>query len=157
MLSIIVAIAKNNCIGIKGKLPWNIPEDLEYFKKTTLNKTVIMGKNTFESILSYLGKPLPNRKNIVVALEKDYQVPVGVILHNSLNEAIASAKNEDAFIIGGASIYAQAFPLADKLYITHVNQTVDGDAFFPVIDKTQWREEWREDHDGFSFVRYIKK
>jgi len=155
--SLIVAVAKNNCIGIKNKLPWNIPEDLEYFKKKTLNKTVLMGDVTLESIIGYLGKPLPNRKTVAITRNKDYTPPAGVRVFYSLDEAWEKLKEEDVFVCGGASIYAQTLNRVDVLYITHVNKEVDGDVFFPEIDKNIWKETWREDHDGFSFVKYEKK
>ena len=156
-MSLIVAIASNNCIGKDNKLPWHIPEDLEHFKKLTLNKTVIMGQATFESILGYLGKPLPKRKTVVLTFDKDYGVPDGVRKMYSLDEAWEKLKDEDAFICGGASIYKQTINRVDKLYITHVHKHVDGDAFFPEIDLGIWQESERENHDGFSFVTYIKK
>lgn len=156
-ISLIVAIASNNCIGKDNKLPWHIPEDLKHFKELTSGKTVVMGQATFESILGYLGKPLPGRKTVVLTFDKDYQVPEGVRLMHSLDEAWEKLKDEDAFICGGASIYKQTIDRVDKLYITHVHQKVDGDAFFPEINPDIWKEDWREDHENFSFVNYIKK
>jgi len=154
--SLIAAIAKNNCIGIKNKIPWNIPEDFQYFKKTTMGKTCVMGQATFESIIGYIGKPLPGRKNVVVTLDKNYQAPEEVRVFNSLDEVFEKLKDEDVFICGGASIYRQTIDKVDTLYITHVNQEFDGDVFFPEIDRNIWKETWREDHDGFSFVIYEK-
>jgi len=166
MFSLIAAVAKNNCIGIKNKIPWNIPEDFQYFKKTTLGKTCLMGQATFKSILGYLGKPLPGRKNVVVTLDKNFKAPTfaeasagkpeGVRIFYSLDEAFEKLKDEDVFICGGASIYRQTINRADVLYITWVNQEPDGDVFFPEIDKNIWKETWREDHNGFSFVKYVK-
>ncbi|MBU0661218.1 dihydrofolate reductase [Patescibacteria group bacterium] len=156
MIALIAAVADNLCIGKDNKLPWNIPEDLEYFKKTTLEKTIMMGQNTFDSILGYIGKPLPNRKNVVLTFNKDFVPPEGVEVFYSIDEALAAHKDEDIFFGGGASIYKQAINIADTLYITHVHQTVDGDTFFPEIDLAIWKETWREDHDGFSFVIYKK-
>jgi len=156
MFSIIAAVAKNNCIGIKNKLPWNIPEDLEHFKKLTMGKTCIMGEATFESILSYLGKPLPGRKTVVLTLNKNYQAPTGVRVFNDIDEAWKALKDEDNFVCGGASIYKQTINRVDTLYITRVNQIVDGDTFFPEIDKNVWQEIEREDHEDFSFVTYKK-
>lgn len=155
-LSLIAAIADNNCIGIKNKLPWNIPEDLQRFKNLTRSKTVLMGQNTFESILGYLGKPLPNRKTVVVSNDPNYQIPEGVRLYHSLDTALEELKDEDLFICGGASIYQQTIDRVDTLYITHVRQIVNGDAFFPKIDPKKWKETKREDHNGFSFVCYKK-
>lgn len=155
--SLIAAVADNNCIGIKNKIPWNIPEDFQYFKKTTMGKTCVMGQATFESILGYVGKPLPGRQTVVVSLDKNYQVPEGVRIFNSLDEIFKKLKNEDVFICGGASIYRQTINKVDTLYITQVHQSPDGDVFFPEINKNIWQETWREDHEGFSFIIYSKK
>ncbi len=154
--SLIVAIAKNNCIGAGNKLPWNIPEDLKHFKDLTRGKICLMGQKTFESILGYLGKPLPGRQTVVISKNSELSVPAGVRVFNSLDEAFEKLKNEDVFVCGGASIYAQTINRVDTLYITHIDKIVDGDAFFPKIDKQIWRETGREDHDGFSFVTYHK-
>lgn len=156
MFNLIAAVAENNCIGIKNKIPWNIPEDFQYFKQTTLGKTCVMGQATYESILGYLGKPLPGRQNVVVTLDKNYQAPEGVRVFNNLDDVFTKLKDEDVFICGGASIYRQTIDRVDTLYITRVHQIVDGDVFFPEIDLNIWHETWREDHDGFSFVIYKK-
>ena len=156
MFSLIVAISQNNCIGAGNKLPWNIPEDLKHFKDLTRGKTCLMGQKTFESILGYLGKPLPGRQTVVLSKDPNFQQPAGVRVFGSLDEAWEKLKNEDVFVCGGASIYAQTVNRVDTLYITHVDQVVNGDAFFPEIDKTIWKEVEREDHEGFSFVRYQK-
>lgn len=155
--SLIAAVAKNNCIGKNNKIPWNVPEDFQYFKKTTLGKTCLMGQATFESILGYLGKPLPGRQTVVVTLDKNFTVPEGVRLFFSLDEALEKLRDEDVFICGGASIYRQTINKVDNLYITLIDQEPDGDVFFPEIDKSIWQEVWREDHDGYSFVKYIKQ
>lgn len=155
--SLIAAVAKNNCIGIKNKIPWNIPEDFQYFKKTTMGKTCVMGQATFESIMGYLGKPLPGRQTVVLTIDKNYKAPESVRVFNSLDEIWEKLKDEDVFICGGASIYRQTINKVDNLYITRVNQEPDGDVFFPEIDPKNWKEIWREDHEVFSFVKYIKK
>ncbi len=154
--SLIAAVAKNYCIGINNKIPWNIPEDFQYFKKTTLGKTVMMGEKTFESILGYIGKPLPGRQTVVISRTPNYQVPEGVRLYDSLDKALEELKDEDVYVCGGASIYAQTINRVDFLYITWVNQEPEGDVFFPKIDPTIWKEVWREDHEGYSFVKYTK-
>ncbi len=154
--SIIAAVAKNGCIGIKNKIPWNIPEDFKYFKNTTMGKTVLMGENTFKSILGYLGKPLPGRQTAVITLDRNFTAPEGVRVFFSLDEAWEKLKDEDVFVCGGASIYRQTIDRADKLYITRVDMEPDGDVFFPAIDEKVWQEDWREDHDGFSFVTYAR-
>jgi len=156
MLSLIAAISENNCIGKDNSLPWNIPEDMKHFKDITTGHIVLMGRNTWESIPEKF-RPLPNRKNIVITRDIKYMVPEGVEVYSSIDEALEKYKNENVFIIGGASIYKQTIDQADKLYITEVHQQVDGDAFFPEIDKNVWQEVEREDHEGFSFVRYIRK
>ncbi|HAO64787.1 TPA: hypothetical protein DCQ44_02265, partial [Candidatus Taylorbacteria bacterium] len=122
MISIISAVAENGIIGKNNKLPWQLPADLAYFAKTTRGATVIMGLNTFKSIVSIIGKPLPGRKNIVIALEKDSTL-LGCEQYTSIPEALDAANKEpiSAFIIGGASIYAQTISLVDKLYITRVH------------------------------------
>ncbi|PLX29085.1 hypothetical protein C0581_00060 [Candidatus Parcubacteria bacterium] len=156
MLSLIAAIAENNCIGKDNKLPWHIPEDLEHFKQLTLGNTVVMGQTTYESIIGYLGKPLPGRKNVVLTRDKDFTAPDDVRIFYSIDEAFEELKDEHVFVSGGASIYAQTIDKVDTLYITHVHQTVDGDTFFPEIDMNIWKEAEREDHKAFSFVKYIK-
>ncbi len=154
--SLIAAVAKNNCIGIKNKIPWNIPEDFQYFKKTTTGKTCLMGEATFKSILGYLGKPLPNRKNVVVTIDQNFKAPKDVRIFYSLDDAFEKLKDEDVFVCGGASIYRQTIDRVDTLYITLVNLEPDGDVFFPEIDPKIWKITWREDHDGFSFIKYYK-
>lgn len=156
MLSLIVAISSNNCIGKDNALLWNIPEDMKHFKDITNEHVVLMGKNTWESIPSKF-RPLPNRKNIVVTRDKNYVVPESVEVYSSIEEALKKYKNENLFIIGGASIYKQTIEQADKLFITEVHKRVDGDAFFPEIDKSVWEEIKREDNDEFSFVEYAHK
>lgn len=157
MFSLIAAVADNNCIGIKNKIPWNIPEDFQYFKKTTLGKTCIMGQATYESILGYLGKPLPGRKSVVITLDPNYKAAAGVRIFNSLDKVFTDLKDEDVFICGGASIYKQTIDRVDTLYITQVHMSPDGDVFFPEINKNIWQETWREKHDGFDFVIYKRK
>jgi dihydrofolate reductase len=154
--SIIAAVAKNNCIGMSNKIPWHIPEDFKYFKKNTLGKTVLMGENTFKSILGYLGKPLPGRQTAVLSIDPNFTAPEGVKVFSSLDDAWEKLKNKDVFICGGASVYNQTINRVDKLFITMVDQEPNGDVFFPKIDKSIWQEDWREDHDGFSFVTYKK-
>jgi dihydrofolate reductase len=130
MLSIIVAIAENNAIGIKNQMPWHIPEDFKNFKKTTLGHTIVMGEKTFESI----GRALPGRKNVIMTLLEDYKAD-GVTFIHSLDALVDMAKgDEEVFVIGGATIYKLALPHADKLYLTLVKTKIDGDAFFPEID-----------------------
>ena len=155
MLTLIAGIAQNNCIGKNGTLPWHIPEDLKHFKEITTNKTVVMGRKTWESLPEKF-RPLPNRKNVVITRQTDYPVPVSVLTFSSTTDAFTQLSTEDIFIIGGAEIYKQTIDQADALEITHIDQTVDGDVFFPEINLGVWKEVSRENHDGFAFVRYEK-
>lgn len=147
-LAIIAAVAENGCIGINNQLPWYLPEDLKYFRRLTTGGVVIMGRKTYESI----GKPLPNRTNIVISRKAGYH-PEGIKVVSSLEEALDLAAQvseingiDDVFVIGGAQIYALALPLANRLYLTEVQKTVEGDAFFPPINSVQWREIGNEAH-----------
>jgi len=156
MLNIIVAISKNNCIGKDNKIPWHIPEDFKYFKEKTMGHTVLMGQTTFQSILDYIGKPLPGRKSVVLTRDKNLIPPKDVRVFHSIDEAIEKLKNEEVFVCGGASIYKQMIDKVDTLYITHVDMEVDGDTFFPEIDMNVWKEVERDDREGFSFVKYTR-
>jgi len=140
MISIIVATAENNVIGHLNKIPWYMPRDLKHFADTTRKHTVVMGRNTYESILARLGKPLPERKNIVVTRQKNFQVPAGCEVVHSLEEALEiTPENEEIFIIGGSQLYAESIPKADKIYRTLIHTKIDGDVFFPEINKEQWK------------------
>lgn len=151
-ITLIAAVAKNGCIGKDGKLPWHLPEDMAHFKQLTMGKTILMGRKTWESLPEKF-RPLPNRKNIIVTRQAEYQLPTGVERYGSVDEALA-AHSEAIIVIGGAELYRQTIAKADTLFITHVDQLVDGDAFFPPIDPNVWREAERETHEGFSFVTY---
>ena len=134
-LSIIVAVAKNYAIGKNNQLLWHISEDLKWFKKKTAGHTVIMGKNTYYSLPI---RPLPKRRNIVISDIKGEQIE-GCEMAYSIDEAIALADNDNEnFIMGGASIYKQFFPLSQKLYITWVNSDFEADTFFPEIKESEW-------------------
>lgn len=160
MITIIAAVAQNNALGKNNKLLWHLPADLKRFKKTTVGHCVIMGRKTFES----LGKPLPYRLNIVVSRNKLFNAK-GCIIVNSLEEAIEkSTQDANPFILGGAEIYRQALKFADKLDITFVHHSFEGDAFFPEIDLSVWKETSRENFKAdslnkynFSFVTYLKQ
>ncbi|GGG13955.1 dihydrofolate reductase [Lysinibacillus alkalisoli] len=127
MISLIVAHDNNRVIGHQNKMPWHLPGDLQYFKKQTLGKPVIMGRKTFESI----GKPLPERRNIVITRDKFYDAE-GVALASSLEEALKLAGNVDEImVIGGEQIFTQALPLAERIYVTKINHEFEGDTHFP--------------------------
>jgi dihydrofolate reductase len=154
MISHIAAISKNNCIGKDSDLPWHIPKDLKHFKEKTQGKTVLMGRKTWESIPKKY-RPLPNRKNIVLTTQQDYETPQKVEVYDNIRDAIEAHQDEEIMVIGGESVYKDTMELAERLYITHVDQKVEGcDAYYPKIRGDQWQEIKREDHDDFSFVTY---
>ena len=162
MLSISAAIGKNNVIGINNDLPWKLSGDLKYFAKTTTGKSVLMGRKTFESILSKLGKPLPNRKNYVLSRTENYIDGVEII--KDLQTFANEKKNEEVFIIGGASVYEQALPLVDRMYLTEVEYEGAGDAFFPEFNPADWMLINEEKHEkdekneyNYSFKIYDRK
>ena len=158
MLTLIAAISRDHVIGHGGKLPWHVPEDIKHFKELTTGHVVVMGRKTWESIPKKY-RPLPNRTNVVVTRKQEYRVPEGVLVFSSIDEALNNVGAREAntvFIIGGAEIYHQTIDRADRLEITHVNQDVDGDAFFPKINPAMWLEVSRDIHDGFSFARYSR-
>ena len=134
-LSLIVAHNHDFVIGCDNQLPWHISEDLKRFKRLTLDKTVVMGRLTYESI----GRPLPHRKNIILTQQKDYHVPPEVSLIHDLSELDSLPCDHEIMIIGGGQLYRQTLHLADKLYITLVDHPVKGDAFFPTYDLSSWQ------------------
>ena len=142
-LSVIVAMAANRVIGHENRLPWHLPADLKHFKATTLGKPVLMGRKTWESI----GRPLPGRINIVITRDTAYEADGCVVVH-SLDEAIrAAGETAEAMVIGGAELYRQALPLANKLYLTLVHGEFTGDTRFPQWRQDEWREIERVDHE----------
>lgn len=144
-ISCIVATAHNNVIGKDNDIPWYLPADLQYFKKTTLNHHIIMGRNCYASI----GKPLPKRTNVIVTRDP-YFISSNCLVARSIPEAIHMAHENgetEAFIIGGGQIYTQSMDLCDKLYLTEVDLTVDGDIFFPPLDMNQWELISEEKHN----------
>ena len=152
-LSLIVAMAKNRTIGLDGAMPWHVPEDLKFFKRVTMGHPVIMGRKTYQSI----GAALPGRTNIVVTRNKDFEAADADVVHD-LSEALTKAKateelwrpdgrREEIFVIGGADIYGQALPEAQRIYMTEVHQEHPGDAFFPELAEGEWKETDRQDRD----------
>jgi dihydrofolate reductase len=147
ILSAIVATDEHNAIGKNNQLPWHLPEDLKFFKRTTIGKPVLMGRKTWES----MGKALSGRLNIVLSRQKDLNLPEGVLLVNDLQTAIQQLENEsidEAFVIGGGHVFQEALPLLDRMYITEVKTVVqDADAFFPHVDHSHWKLVWEEAHN----------
>lgn len=159
ILSVIAAIGKNNELGKDNKLLWDLPDDMRHFRETTSGHPVIMGRKTFESI----GRALPKRRNIVITRDPSYTQD-GIEVVHSLEEALNLFResSEEAFIIGGAEIYKQSLPFANRLYITRVESNFEADAFFPEIS-TEWKEKSREEHPAdethafpYSFIIYEK-
>lgn len=147
-LAVIVAASENGVIGQNNNLPWHLPEDLQYFKRVTMGKPIVMGRKTFESI----GRPLPGRVNIVISRSETY-CAAGVEVVRSLNAALALAESaaqvsgaNEMMVIGGAEIYAAAIPRADVLYLTKVHARIEGDAYLPAVDWAQWQEVGCERH-----------
>lgn len=158
-VSIIVARARNGVIGRQGALPWHLPEDLAHFKATTTGHAIIMGRKTWDSI----GRPLPNRRNIVVTRNADWSAP-GAEAAPSLAAAVAlCAGDDEAFIIGGAQLYDEALAMADKLIVTEIDHDFEGDTRLPAPDSLLWREGSRETHRStgvasfdYAFVTYLR-
>lgn len=156
LLTLIVAKARNGVIGRDNTLPWRLPEDLAHFKRTTMGAPIVMGRKTWESI----GRPLPGRRNIVVSRNRDLRIE-GCEVANSLEEAQRLCVGvEQIFLIGGAQLYAEALPSADRLVVTEIDADVEGDAEFPPIDARRWVAIKREPHHSeangfdFAFVTY---
>ncbi len=153
-ISLIVAMARNRVIGRDNALPWRLPADLKHFRRVTMGKSIVMGRKTFDSI----GKPLDGRKNIVITRNPDYR-PDGVTVVDSLDGALNAAGDSEVMIIGGATIYEQVLPRADRIYLTLIDAAFDGDARFPELNQEEWQESERLDVDAgtepdfaYSFV-----
>jgi dihydrofolate reductase len=157
-LTLIVATDKKNGFGINNQLPWHLPEDLAHFKRTTSGHSIIMGRKTFDSI----GRPLPNRKNIVISRNAQWQHE-GVTCVSSIEEAVNQIEGNEAFVIGGAQIYQQAIGKAQKLIVTEIQDVFECDAFFPTIDATIWQESERQPHIAesnrlaYAIVTYTRR
>jgi dihydrofolate reductase len=149
---IIVAMTRDRVIGLKGRMPWHISDDLKLFKRITLGGTVIMGRATFESI----GKALPGRNNIVVSATVK-EIP-GATVCRTFEEAVQKAESpgQKIFFIGGASIYKQALPISDTMHVSWVKQEYAGDTHFPEFDPDQWQEEEKTEYPEFIYVLYRK-
>jgi dihydrofolate reductase len=158
-IAIIAAVARNGVIGHRSRMPWHLPEDLKRFRRLTLGHAVIMGRRTFESI----GKPLAGRNNIVVTRSPDWSCP-GCHAAHSLEGALAAVhESQDAFVIGGAELYALALPVARRLYMTEIERDFEGDTHFPAFDRSHWREISREREASvgpgsfdYAFVEYVR-
>jgi dihydrofolate reductase len=158
ILSVIAAMARNRVIGIRNTLPWRLPEDLKHFKALTMGHHIVMGRKTYESI----GKPLPGRTTVIVTRDANYRVE-GCLVANSLDAAIAACGHDpEIFFVGGADLYAQVLPRAERLYLTEIQAEYEGDAWFPAFDLGEWRETERNrqvnaDGLGYDFVVYRRR
>jgi dihydrofolate reductase len=160
MITLIAAAAENNALGKDNELLWHLPEDFKRFKQITSGHYIIMGRKTFESF----PKPLPNRTHIIITRQEEYLAEGCLVVH-SLEEALKIApQNEEVFIIGGAQIYQQALPFADKIDLTRVHTSLDADAFFPEFNASEWnlafseKQSKDEKHQfDFTFETYLKK
>lgn len=156
-VSVIAAMAQNRVIGINNTLPWRLPEDLKHFKALTMGHHIVMGRKTYESI----GKPLPGRTTVIVTRSPDYAIP-GCLVAHSVEAALAACQDDDEiFFVGGAELYRQVLPRADRLYLTEIQRPFEGDARFPEFSADQWREKGRDrrkvdEPDGleYHFVVY---
>jgi dihydrofolate reductase len=162
MISLVVAAAENNAIGKDNQLLWHLPNDLKFFKNTTWGMVVVMGRKTFEAV----NKPLPGRVNIVITRQTNWTAE-GAVTATDLNDALKKAAEtncKEIFVIGGGEIYKQSMAICNKIYITRVHATLDGDTFFPVIDESNWTLASNEDFEAdakhaysYSFQVWVKK
>lgn len=159
MISFIVAMDKNRLIGKDNDLPWHLPADLAFFKRVTMGKPIVMGRKTHESI----GRALPGRENIVITTNKDYQAEGCTVLH-SIDEINNIEQDKEIFIIGGAGIFKETFHLADRLYITRIEEEFEGDTYFPEFDENNWtiisKEKGIKDEKNpydFFYIIYERK
>ncbi len=158
-ISIIVAMATNRAIGLENQMPWHLSADLKHFKKITMGSPIIMGRKTFESI----GKPLPGRSNIIISRNPSYQQN-GCHVFGTIDAALAyCAREDEVFVIGGATLYELMISRADALYLTQINQSFEADTFFPELNKEKWREVERQDIKddtsvdfSYSFIKLEK-
>lgn len=154
MISLIVAFDRQQVIGIDNRLPWYYKEDLKYFKEMTMGHDLLMGRQTFESILSYQNQPLPNRHHYVLTQTKNYDFETVTVLSDWKSFIRQYPKQKELFIIGGQSVYEQLLSYADRLYITHIDRSFKGDTYFPKIDWKQWKSIKEESSGELTFAVY---
>lgn len=141
-------MAKNRVIGANNRIPWHVPGEQKLFRQITMGHHIVMGRKTYESI----GRLLPGRTTVIVTRQPDYAVPGAIIAH-SLHEAInAAARDNEVFVIGGAELFREALPLADRMYLSLVNEEPQGDVFMPEFDTSEWQEIAADEHPGFRHV-----
>lgn len=149
MVSIVVAASDNDVIGHLNALPWYLSRDLKHFKELTTGNTVLMGRKTFDSIVARIGKPLPNRKNVIITRQKDFVAGEGCVIVGSWEEAMEETKGEEVFVSGGEAIYQMALPHVDRIYLTRVHMQSEGEVKLPITDFSDWilvsKEFWPKD------------
>lgn len=162
MLQLIVAYTKNRVIGLNNDMPWYLPADLKHFKDITTDSSVIMGRNTYDSIVARLGHGLPNRQNIVLTRDTS-QTAEDAVFVSSLSKALEKASHDAVFIIGGAQVFKESLPKVDRIYATEIDVELEGDTFFSELPANEWREVASESHQaddknqyGYRFVTYEK-
>jgi dihydrofolate reductase len=158
-LTLVAALARNRAIGLRGAMPWHLPAELAHFKLTTMGKSLVMGRKTWEAV----GRALPGRQNIVVSRAKDLEAP-GCEVANSLDEAVDLATSSEIMIIGGGSLYQQALPRAHRMVLTHIECEAEADTWFPNWDESEWvpvsREHFAPDHKNglaYEIVEYQRR
>jgi len=156
-ISLIVAMAENRVIGVDNRMPWHLSADLKRFRKITSGNPVVMGRKTHESI----GRPLPDRVNVVLTRDSSYQAKGCIVVHNLEQAMRAAGEAAELMVIGGAGLYREFLPLADRIYLTLIHRAFDGDTFFPTIDWPEWREVAREEFEqdeqsglSYAFIDY---
>ena len=155
-ITLIAAVARNGVIGADGAMPWHLPEDFAFFKRTTMGHPLVMGRATFDAI----GRPLPGRRSIVITRTRNWRhdgVEVAGSMPVALDLAASGRGGDEVFVIGGGQIYRLAMPVADRLLITEVDLEPEGDVTFPRIDALEWVEVSRDERDGFAFVEYRRR
>ncbi|WP_109473251.1 dihydrofolate reductase [Ornithinimicrobium cavernae] len=151
-LTLVAAVGRNGVIGDGASMPWHLPEDLTFFKRTTMGGVMVMGRGTWDSI----GRALPGRRTIVVTRDRAWSAPGAEVAH-SLPEALLMAGDTEVFVAGGGTVYEQTIGAASRLVITHVEQEPEGSVRFPDIDPALWREDSRDVQDGFAWVEYLRR
>lgn len=155
---LVAAVADNGVIGRDGGMPWRFPEDLRRFRETTTGHPVVMGRRTYESIAARLDGPLPDRTNVILTRD-DPDLPGEVVRASSIEAALEAAAERDdvVYVVGGATVYEQFLPLADRLLLTEIHDDYEGDTCFPERNPEEWREVGREGRERFDFVEYVRR
>ncbi|UOQ47623.1 dihydrofolate reductase [Gracilibacillus caseinilyticus] len=162
MISLLFAMGSNRVIGKDNDLPWHLPKDLKFFKDVTINQTIIMGRKTFES----MNGPLPKRENIIVTRDKNYTATNSQVIHSiaDIQQLNEEQPDKEWFVIGGEYIFEQVLPFADRIYMTYIDETFDGDTFFPEFDESDWHQTKKEkgikdenNNYDYYFIQYDRK